>query len=166
MALDEAMASGFVEALEALPFFPSGEIARTMIANEIRAMCSSPEQAHWLIQKMYRTYDKWPGPRELRAAFCSKYKPADGAQVHSAVYADGIPSDREQGIIPPGSSAPALSSGPQMEALPEGHKVTADAQLEKVVHQAVDMMPRMPAAKWSNEDPVSKKLISMGFDPL
>jgi hypothetical protein len=146
----------------AIPFFPADEDAQTAIANEIMAFCATVDQARWLVAKMIRTYTTWPGPREMRAAFCSKFRPQDGFEVGSAVYSDGVPTDRDQGA--------AQITGPDLLSLPappaRSEPVSENPELAKVVHAVASAMPRMPEARWSNDDPVSKKLIDMGFDPL
>ena len=40
-------------------------------------------------------YNEWPGPQEVRAVFCSRFKPADSIEAYSSVYMDGIPSESE-----------------------------------------------------------------------
>lgn len=82
--------------LAVMAYFPADEIAVTQITDEILGLCQTLDQAHWLIKKMLRTYTTWPGLRELRACFCSKFRPADGFEVASSVYLEGVPSDSEQ----------------------------------------------------------------------
>ncbi len=166
MAVDSVTAAGFAEALEALQFFPSGEIARLMIANEISAMCANRGQAEWLVQKMFRTFGgKWPGPAEMRAAFCSKFRPADGYEVSSTIYPDGIPTDVEQGFVKQisGGPGPKLVPAPVVEKRPVAS--SQDPELDRAMKVAGGIH-KMPPARWSNSDPVSRKLIDMGFDPL
>jgi len=90
------VAMNAVRSMAVIPFFPSDEFAQTTIMNEVAAMCETTQQAQWLVKKMIRIYSSWPGPREMRACFCSKFRPADGFEVGSTVYPDGIPSDKEQ----------------------------------------------------------------------
>lgn len=84
-----------VEACSAMPYFPAAGGARAMIGLELGRMCGSLQQALWLVSRASQLYTNWPGIRELRATLCGKYKPADGLEVCSEVYADGIPSEKE-----------------------------------------------------------------------
>jgi hypothetical protein len=80
--------------LTLLRFFPSDPIARTALVREICDMAASEDQVRWLITRMLKLYQVWPGLGEVRATFCSKFKPRDGVERYSEVYPDGIPSER------------------------------------------------------------------------
>jgi hypothetical protein len=73
-------------------------------------MATEEAQVEWLVQRAVSLYAEWPGAREIRACFCSKFRPADGLSVGSTVYLDGIPSEKR--IDPPA-----------LLALPPGHVV-------------------------------------------
>lgn len=86
-----------IEKLAMLKFFPSDEGARLGILDLVCRMAKSEEQVDWLVNRMTNgLYNEWPGPAEMRACFCSKFKPRDGIERHSTVYLDGIPSEREE----------------------------------------------------------------------
>ncbi len=68
---------------------------------------------------MIHLYAEWPGVYELRACFCSKFRPADGVEARSSVYLDGVPSER-----------PAPDPLP---ALPPGCVASLDFSLERAV---------------------------------
>ncbi len=74
--------------LALMKFFPpkSEEGARTALVGMICEMASNNEQIEWLVRRALTLYNEWPGPRELRALFCSRYKPADGIEARSTVY--------------------------------------------------------------------------------
>ncbi len=82
--------------LAALKFFPSDPNAQSGLVQIACEMANSNEQIDWLVARMLTLYNEWPGPREMRACFCSKHRPADGKECHSQVYFDGIPSEREE----------------------------------------------------------------------
>lgn len=88
-----------VEAMTAIPFFPGEQAARGMISDELVAMCGTAQQGMWLARRLSQLYSKWPGMREVRAAYCSKYYPGDGIEVYSALYEDGIPSEKSPDLI-------------------------------------------------------------------
>lgn len=79
-----------------LKFFPSDPDARIGIAEEIAEMAGDEEQVRWLVKRVPKIHDAWPGVREVRAVFCSKFKPKDGIDAYSQVYPDGIPSEKEE----------------------------------------------------------------------
>lgn len=88
----------FVEMMQRLDFYPAKEDAdRLLIAEEIRSMVHSEEEAFWLVQRMNRLYRKWPGIIDLRMVYCSKFQPLDAIEstAQSQVYPDGIPSERQ-----------------------------------------------------------------------
>jgi hypothetical protein len=79
---------------------------------------------------MPKLYKEWPGLREVRAVFCSKFKPRDGFDVDSDVYLDGVPSD--SGSMPQ-IAAPAVRylSAPEEQPMnPAVHK-----RMEELVEQ-------------------------------
>lgn len=95
MTITEALAS-CVGNLGTLKFFPSDPDSRAAIGTLVLDMCSTPEQAEWLGKRMIVLFNEWPGPQELRACFCSRFRPRDGIELYSRAYADGIPSESEQ----------------------------------------------------------------------
>jgi hypothetical protein len=111
-----------VEMLASLPFFPKEGGARLLIAEEIRSMCHDSEQALWLAQRMARLYSKWPSVRDMRAVYCSKYRPLDGFELIGSTedFPDGIPSEK-------------LLAAPEMKALPPGREVSVADSLEDTV---------------------------------
>jgi hypothetical protein len=67
-------------------YFPADPDARDAIAAMIGEMATSDEQVIWLAARMIQCYSEWPGHMELRACFCSRYKPADGVEAISQAY--------------------------------------------------------------------------------
>ena len=95
-----------VSALRMLPFFPQSEMGETLLAEELLRMCEREEQADWLIRRVFQLWKKWEGPQELRAVYCSKFRPRDGIEVGSQLYPEGVPSQnaaREREITGGGS---------------------------------------------------------------
>ena len=74
--------------LALMKFFPaqSESGARAALVGMVCEMASNNEQIEWLVRRALALYNEWPGPRELRALFCSRYKPADGIEARSTVY--------------------------------------------------------------------------------
>lgn len=84
-----------VEAMTAIPFFPPARAAQGLISSELQAMCGTLAQGTWLARRMLQLFNRWPGAKEMRAAYCAKFRPLDGTEAYSETYPDGIPSERE-----------------------------------------------------------------------
>lgn len=127
-----------------LKYFPSDPHARTGIAEEIAEMASDIEQVRWLVQRVPKLHSDWPAMREVRAVFCSKFKPKDGIEVYSQVYVDGIPSEKP---------AQALLAAPELKRLAGDTSVSAAASLAATVRdlaaaKSLDRaVKRLPAPK-------------------
>src|ERR1043165_9648334 len=109
-----------VARLGALKYFPLDPHAQTGIVQIVCEMAYEDSQVDWLVNRMIGLYNEWPGPRELRACFCSKFKPKDGKECHSQVYLDGIPSESEETnrLVLGAGHAQALIEGRQGERGP------------------------------------------------
>jgi hypothetical protein len=88
------------------------------VMEDLPEIVANDEQLAWLIRRATALYNQWPGLSEIRAVYCSKFRPRDGIEVNSGVYLDGIPSER--------AAAPVLA----LPVLPPGHSFTADLELE------------------------------------
>src|SRR5271157_72347 len=104
-----------------LKFFPNESAARLALIEMIGEMASNEDQVHWLVKSALAIYDEWPGPRELRALFCSRWTPRDGIRAWSQIY----PSDEYGGgfpsqIYPPSKRAalPSPQEVRQIESAP------------------------------------------------
>jgi hypothetical protein len=128
--------------LRMLPFFPNDECVMNGIVRLVGAMCASEEQVRWLVSRMTSgIYEQWPGPREMRACFCNRYKPKDGINAYSTIYPDGLPID------PTAPPRPEIAA-PKLKALPAGHAVTADPELEASIQKLAEKC-KMPAPHWA-----------------
>jgi len=105
-------------------YFPSEPAARLALVELMRDLTDDEEKVRWLVKRMRTLYAEWPGEREMRAAFCSKYKPKDGINAYSSVYQEGIPSERQQ-------SQPQIA-GPEVRALPPAREVLDPQLVDKV----------------------------------
>lgn len=124
------------EAMSGIRYFPSATAARALIVDELVQMCQNFEQAMWLARRLSQLFTEWPGMKELRAIFCSKFMPQDGIENYSEVFLEGVPSERE--------SLPALTAGvafPAITAAPEASEAVDVGQLAAEVSQARKMPP-------------------------
>ncbi len=118
--------------LRALPYFPNDEYVMNALVRLCGSMCDTEDQVRWLVNRMTSgIYSKWPGVREMRACYVSRFKPKDGINATSEVYLDGLPTDP--------TARPRIEA-PQLLALPEGHTVSADPQAEAAVKIAVELI--------------------------
>lgn len=106
-----------------LKFFPSDADARFGIAEEISEMAANEDQVVWLVKRLPKIYHEWPGMAEVRAVFCSKFRPKDGIETYSTVYVDGIPSEKEPLALPP----------PPMRQLAAGEPVSGAESISATV---------------------------------
>lgn len=112
--------------LRVLPFFPNDEFAMLPIVRLAGSMCETQEQVRWLVDRMTSgIYAEWPGMKEMRACYCSRFRPRDGINAYSDVYHDGLPPEKGERR---GAILPA-----EMKALPEGNIASADSKAENAV---------------------------------
>src|SRR5262249_35469405 len=81
--------------LSTIKFFPGDVGTRLAIVEQLCAICANNEQLEKLSKHAPHVYREWPGIEELRACACTMFKPADGLEVDSVVYPDGVPTPRE-----------------------------------------------------------------------
>ena len=105
--------SNILGGLALLKYFPTDGEARGELAVMVSEILTTEDQVAWLVRRMRNLYNEWPGPQELRAVACSKFKPADGIEGNSCIYLDGIPSEREQktALPPPDPRSRLLPPG-------------------------------------------------------
>ena len=115
--------------LAMLKYFPANNEAVLLgLARLCVDMCNSESEVRWLVDRMTSgLYAEWPGPQEMRAVLCSRYKPKDGVNAYSTVYLDGIPASRESRLA---------IAGPEMLALPPGHAARANSAIEGAIKSA------------------------------
>lgn len=113
--------------IKMLRYFPSEPEVYAELVRIVCEMCSeqpakAEEQARWLAHAMNGgAFTDWPGPREFRALFCSKYRPRDGNEVFSDLYPEGnYPNLPKSALSPP-------------SPLPPGRVATANPKLDAAV---------------------------------
>ena len=96
-------ATATIGQLSILKFFPSDLEARVALVGIVCQFADDNEKIEWLVRRALVVFNEWPGPRELRALYCSRWKPADGAEAHSMLY----PTDEGGGWFPRDPALPA-----------------------------------------------------------
>lgn len=118
--------------LRVLRYFPADEHALLAVVRMVNGMADNEEQVDWLVNRMVSgIYAEWPGPQELRACFCSRFKPKDGINAYSTVY-DTFPPDpsiKPKQIEAPTQQAKRLEAG----------KVSADEGIQKAMEIAASV---------------------------
>jgi hypothetical protein len=120
--------------LRALPFFDGGEAPVSMLVSMVTGMAETEEQILWVVQRMTAgLYEKWPGPLEMRAVYCSKFRPKDGVEAESTIYPNGIPSEKKPGDL---SGLPV----PELPALPAGHIASTDPEADAIIQALAEKL--------------------------
>ena len=120
--------SDLLNCLSLLPFFPADEGARKELLKDVTRYATNDDQVRWLGQRAIQLYTDWPGARELRALFCSRFKPRDGWEVTSGQFAEGI-------IPPDPSLPPAHAIAPPAKQLRKPAALTDDAGMQALIAQ-------------------------------
>jgi len=85
-----------VEALAAIPYFPSAEMARAAIASELSSFCETMNGLMWIVTKAIAHMDRWSGMPELRGIYCSGgFTPLDGRIEQTKISALLVASEPE-----------------------------------------------------------------------
>jgi hypothetical protein len=147
--IDIATVTHKLAALSLLRFFPQEPEARAAIVTIVCRMVSTVDQIDWLIKSALAVYDDWPGPRELRALFCSRWNPRDGVKAYSQIY----PSDESGGGFPssiyPASRFPALPPPREIKAIEQAPLAPAS---QAAIDLAVSVMRPMPKPLYLHDE--------------
>ena len=128
--------------LAMLRFFPAGNSAVLIgLARLVNQMCAEESQVRWLVDRMTSgIYAEWPGPQEMRACFCSRFKPKDGLNAYSTVYPDGIPLSEPRARIEP-PPVRAFLTAPEGEESRFHKDWVANKERSKIAQVVPDFKP-------------------------
>ena len=117
--ITEAEAATAIERLSIrMSRVPSGTTGHAEIADELQAFVCDGKTLEWLVQHAPRAFGGvWPGTYELRAFYCSRFRPRDGAEVESGLFPEGFQ------LLP--GETPLL---PQIEAPKRGDAIAANPE--------------------------------------
>jgi hypothetical protein len=138
MKLTPETASAAVSKLALMAFFPGDADVRAALVSVFMEMIDTEEQLDWLVNRALRLYARWPGVAEMRALYCSRWKPKDGMETYSSIYPEGIPSERK--------------AVRQERDAPRGQPVTADADLAREIQQAAERKKLQPGRRETAND--------------
>jgi hypothetical protein len=123
-----------------LRFFPSDPDARIGIARQIAKFVANEAQLTWLVDTLPTCYSEWPAMLEVRAFFCTKFKPLDGVEA-----ALGTKSPAFGSLCPDLSPQPALGSNTLRSISGELGPVTVDPEMQKLVERCMrPISPKIP----------------------
>jgi hypothetical protein len=109
--VDVKRAASDIAKLSLMKYFPPDPDARLALVEMICGFADDNEKIAWLVKRALAIFNEWPGPHELRALYCSRWRPADGTEAYSALF----PADEYGGGFP---RDPALP--PRQEYTPIG----------------------------------------------
>jgi hypothetical protein len=119
--LTPEVAADAVSKLALMAFFPGDSDTRGALIWALLQFVETEEQLDWLVERALQLYARWPGVGEIRALYCSRYKPRDGAETYSETYPRGFPHESRASEMPP---------------LPPGVGATTDAEFEAALRLA------------------------------
>jgi hypothetical protein len=126
----------FLGRLGTMPYFPAHEAERDAVIEVVLQFAETDEQIDWLGQRFIGLFPEWPGTWELRAVFCSRFKPKDGRSITSRAFGDeGIEKEQAE-------QRKRIEAAP----LPAGHLITADPALEERIRNLAKTKPIRPLA--------------------
>ncbi|MGA3015958.1 MAG: hypothetical protein ABSF62_02480 [Bryobacteraceae bacterium] len=121
-----------VARLSTMRYFPSGPAAQLALIETMTDLTDDEEKVRWLVKRMRQVYQEWPGEHELRACFCSRWRPKDGIEAASTIFPEGLPPDP---MAPKKQIAAA-----EVKALPPGQSVSANKSFDTKLRLAVEKL--------------------------
>src|SRR5215831_19020667 len=100
MKLTPEVAARAVAKLGLMAFFPGDPDTRGALIHVLMELVETEDQLAWLIERALKLYSRWPGVGEIRALYCSRFKPKDGAEAYSEMYQSGFPHESARPEIP------------------------------------------------------------------
>jgi len=94
-------AAGAVSKLSLMAFFPGDPDARGALIWALQQLVDTEDHLDWLVERSLKLYSRWPGIAEIRAVYCSSFRPADGVEGYSEIYESGFPHESTAPAAPP-----------------------------------------------------------------
>ncbi len=122
--------------LSLMKFFPADQQARAALLQIVCGIAETNEQIEWLVRRALAVFTEWPGPYELRALYCSRWKPCDGTEAYSALF----PATEDGGGFP---------RDPALPPLPPPLLTPGKAEARKLLGMAADYVESLPEIRLS-----------------
>ena len=133
-------------------FFPSDPDARIGIAEQLAEMADDENQIAWLMKRLSQLYSDWPGMLEVRAVFCTRYKPRDGVEA-----ALGTGSPAFAALCPEDADLKALETAPRSRQITgEVQRVSVDAEMQELVRKVATRYDPLRGVKPATEDDIAR----------
>jgi hypothetical protein len=62
-------------------FWAAEPTGRAVVMELLMKMCNNRQELNWLVDEVVNKIGTWPGPRELRGIYCTRFDPADGVDA-------------------------------------------------------------------------------------
>jgi hypothetical protein len=115
MKLTPELCSDGISKLALMAFFPGDPDTRAALISVLMQLVETEEQLEWLVERALKLYTRWPGVGELRALYCSRFKPRDGVEAYSEIYQSGFPHQTPAPKALP-KRATSYTADPEFEA--------------------------------------------------
>jgi hypothetical protein len=102
MASQDDMFSQFslaADELAAIPYYPREESARMAVLDALMRFVAGPSELRWLVRTAIDVMDKWEGVAQLRALYCTRFRPADGIEGVACTLPGFRPEDMESAFF-------------------------------------------------------------------
>lgn len=142
--------------LAIMRYFPGDIDARLAVAKQIACIAADVHQARWLVTRALELYAEWPGVHELRALYCSRYRPLDGKEVASVVYLDGIPPDPQIAALQQIAEARKLQIAGETTASLPAFPTDSLGLIAEAVHRARARIPLRTEAKAASDAEIER----------
>lgn len=136
-----------VQRLAILKYFPSGDIVQEEIMSLFERMVDKPERLDWLVSVLIDQVGEWPGPKEVRAIYCTRFKPADGVEAWSnlpgftAMDSESLSYERHGQLTEGEKARKELAAAPEVKYLPlPPEEIEANNNLKLAVESTADLM--------------------------
>lgn len=133
-------------------FFPSEPEARFGIAESISGMAADEDQVRWLVGRLPQLYTDWPGMLEVRAVFCTKFKPRDGIEA-----ALGTESPAFAALCPEDEERKALEAAPRSHQLTgQIAKASADPEMAALIERCKKPLSPLAGVKAASQSEIDR----------
>ena len=134
-------------------FFPSEPEARFGIAEALVKMVSTEDHLRWLVSRLPELYTEWPGLLEVRAVFCTRFKPRDGVEAAlgtgSPAFASLCPEDQDLKALERAAPRSRQITG-------EVQRVSVDAEMQELVRKVATRYDPLRGVKPATEDDIAR----------
>lgn len=140
--------------LSLMKFFPSDQNAQAALVEMVCGFAQDNEKIEWLVRRALAIFNEWPGPRELRALYCSRWPPSDGQEAYSTLF----PADENGGGFP---------RDPALPPLPQPILTPSKEEARKLLGFAADYVETLPEIRRPSPRPRAiASPVNPNFQPI